>query len=222
MLGSGSEIFSKQMFFFDKKRQMKIESIRTNWRVLPSWKLTYFSLWEINIIFQPLPLNGICDRFLEGKHRKRATQRFVQRFVDVNLVKRLRFVSFWIVKRFVSNAQLSKSSHNKRSGSRKTTDFRSFFWWKVPTVSFLELTSQGNQQKVPAFQEVGFLFLSLWDRSMLTWSLRVVIFGKGSACCNSKSGFFVQLRSWNNRDARYVHDSWSSHGNLQIMCPFFV
>ena len=30
---------------------------------------------------------------------------------------------------------------------------------------------------------------------------------------------FVQLRSWKILDARCVHDFWSSHGNLQIICP---
>ena len=44
MLGIGSEIFSKQMFFLIEKGE---------W----TW---------IHQDIQPLPLNGICDRFLEG------------------------------------------------------------------------------------------------------------------------------------------------------------
>ena len=52
---------------------------------------------------------------------------FLQRFVDFNLVKRLRFVSFWIVKRFVSNAQLSKSYPREKVREREKQEISQDF-----------------------------------------------------------------------------------------------
>ena len=134
-------------------------------------------------------------------------------------MKRLRFVSFWIWKKAPAFKQLPQESW---WGSGKNQSFQKFglFFCKKSQLSPFRnwLHKETNKKCLPfgKFQNVTDFF-SFWDRSMLTWSLRVVIFGKGSACCNSKSEFFVQLRSWNNRDARYVHDFWSSHGNLQVI-----
>lgn len=106
---------------------MKIESIRTNWRVLPSWKLTYFSLWEINIIFQPLPLNGICDHFWRV-NTGRELPRALYNVLSISIWwKDFALWAFGLWKGLFPMPNFQKVIHEKRWGSGKNKRFPKIF-----------------------------------------------------------------------------------------------